>query len=122
MWGNGKDDSYVTTGSGGATTREISIERSTSGSTGFSFSNETELLVTAGCVKAGVGFGYNRSNEVSHSETEGFAVSASVPGLVVGDNNPSRTFFDWNLCWYEYRVGRQTFPVVNYVVKPMGFE
>lgn len=122
MWGNGKDDSYVTTGSGGATTREISIERSTSGSTGFSFSNETELLVTAGCVKAGVGFGYNRSNEVSHSETEGFAVSASVPGLVVGDNNPSRTFFDWNLCWYEYRVGRQTFPVVNYVVKPMSFE
>lgn len=67
MWGNGKDDSYVTTGSGGATTREISIERSTSGSTGFSFSNETELVVTAGCVKAGVGFGYNRSNEVSHS-------------------------------------------------------
>lgn len=122
MWGNGKDDSYVTTGSGGATTREISIERSTSGSTGFSFSNETELVVTAGCVKAGVGFGYNRSNEVSHSETEGFAVSASVPGLVVGDNNPSRTFFDWNLCWYEYRVGRQTFPVVNYVVKPMSFE
>ena len=122
MWGNGKDDSYVTTGSGGATTREISIEMSTSGSTGFSFSNETELVVTAGCVKAGVGFGYNRSNEVSHSETEGFAVSASVPGLVVGDNNPSRTFFDWNLCWYEYRVGRQTFPVVNYVVKPMSFE
>lgn len=67
MWGNGKDDSYVTTGSGGATTREISIEMSTSGSTGFSFSNETELVVTAGCVKAGVGFGYNRSNEVSHS-------------------------------------------------------
>lgn len=122
MWGNGKEDSYVTTGSGGATTREISIEKSSSGSTGFSFSNETELVVTAGCVKAGVGFGYNRSNEVSHSETEGFAVSASVPGLVVGDSNPSRTFFDWNLCWYEYSVGRQTFPVVNYVVKPVSFE
>ncbi len=122
MWGDGKEDSYVTTGSGGATTREISIENSSEESSGFSFSNETELVVSAGCVKAGVGFGYNRSNQVSHSETKGFAVSASVPGLVVGDSNPDRTFFDWNLCWYCYRAGGQTFPVVNYVVKPFGYE
>lgn len=122
MWGNGKEDSYVTTGSGGATTREIAIEKSSSTSTGFSFSTETELVVTAGCIKAGVGFGYNHSNTISHSETSGFAVSASVPGLVVGDTNPDRTFFDWNLCWYTGRAGGQYFPIVNYVVKPMSWE
>ncbi len=122
MWGNGDENSYVTTGSGGATTREISIEKSSSTSTGFSFSTETELVVTAGCLKAGVGFGYNRSNEISHTETEGFAVSASVPGLVVGDTNPDRTFFDWNLCWYNHSAGGQNFPVVNYVVRPMSFD
>ncbi len=122
MWGDGKADSYVSTGSGGATTREISIETSSSEETGFSFSNETELVVSAGCVKVGAGFGYNRSNRVSHSETKGFAVSASVPGLVVGDTNPNRKFFDWNLCWYCNSAGGQTFPVVNYVVKPFGFE
>lgn len=117
LWGNGKWDDFITTGSGGSTEREITLETSTAQSAGFSFSVENELVVTAGCVKAGVGFGYGNSNETTHEETSGFTVSGMVPGLKSGDRNPARPFFDWNLCWYKCKLAGQTFPVVNYVVK-----
>ena len=120
MWGNGREDDWVTTGSGGSVIREIALDETTSQTAGFSFGMETELVVTAGCVKAGVGFGYNNTNETTHTEGKGFAVSACVPGLASGDRNPSRTFFDWNLCWYRYTLDGQTFPVVNYIVRPRG--
>lgn len=117
LWGNGRWNDFVTTGSGGSVIREIALDNSTATSASFSFSVETELVVTAGCAKAGVGFGYGNSNETTHEESQGFTVSACVPGLAPGDRNPARSFFDWNLCWYKYRLNGQTFPVVNYVVK-----
>lgn len=117
LWGNGRWNDFVTTGSGGSVIREISLDQSTATSASFAFSVETELVVTAGCAKAGVGFGYGNSNETTHEESQGFTVSACVPGLAPGDRNPARSFFDWNLCWYKYRLNGQTFPVVNYVVK-----
>lgn len=83
----------------------------------FSFAVETELVLSVGCAKAGYGFCYNNTNETTHEESSGFSVSACVPALAPGDNNPNRTLFMWNLFWYKYRVGNQTFPVVNYVVK-----
>ena len=120
MWGNGKENDWVTTGSGGSVIREIALDETTSHTAGFTFGVETELVVTTGCVKAGAGFGYNDTNETTHSEGKGFAVSACVPGLASGDRNPARSFFDWNLCWYKYTLDGQTFPVVNYIVKPKG--
>lgn len=117
MWGKGRWNDFQTTGSGGSSIREIALDESTATTASFSFSVETELVVTAGCAKAGVGFGYGNSNETTHEESQGFTVSACVPGLAPGDRNPARSFFDWNLCWYKYRLNGQTFPVVNYVVK-----
>ncbi|MGM9711086.1 MAG: FISUMP domain-containing protein [Prevotella sp.] len=117
LWGNGQWDSWVTTGSGGSVIREISLDESTAESAAFTFSVETELVVTALGAKAGAGFGYGNTNETTHEESKGFTVSACVPGLAPGDQSPNRSFFDWNLCWYKYKLAGQTFPVVNYVVK-----
>lgn len=119
MWGNGKEDNWVTTGSGGSVIREITLDNQKSQSAGFTFGMETELVVTVGCVKAGAGFGYNNTNEITHSEGTGFVVAGCVPGLASGDRNPNRSYFDWNLCWYKYKIGNQVFPVVNYVVRPL---
>ena len=116
MWGNGRWDDWVTTGSGGSVIREISLDESTSESASFSFSVETELVGTVMGVKAGAGFGYGNTNETTHEEGQGFTVSACVPGLAPNDNS-GRTFFDWNMCWYKYTLNGQTFPVVNYIVK-----
>lgn len=117
LWGGGSKDKFVTTGSGGSVIREIALDKSTATSAAFSFSVETELVATALGVKAGAGFGYGNTNETTHEESQGFSVSACVPGLAPGDKNPNRSFFDWNLCWYKYKLAGQTFPVVNYVVK-----
>ena len=117
LWGNGRWNDFVTTGSGGSVIREIGLDTSTATSASFSFSLESELVMTVGCVKTGAGFGYGNTNETTHEEGEGFTVSACVPGLAPGDKNPNRMFFDWNLCWYKYQLNGQTFPVVNYVVK-----
>ena len=117
LWGNGRWNDFVTTGSGGSVIREIGLDTSTATSASFSFSLESELVMTVGCAKTGVGFGYGNTNETTHEEGEGFTVSACVPGLAPGDTNPNRKFFDWNLCWYKYQLNGQTFPVVNYVVK-----
>ena len=117
LWGNGQWNDFVTTGSGGSVIREIALDNSTATSAAFSFSVESELVVTALGVKAGAGFGYGNTNETTHEESQGFSVSACVPGLAPGDKSPNRSFFDWNLCWYKYKLAGQTFPVVNYVVK-----
>ncbi|MDY3671346.1 MAG: hypothetical protein SO050_09430 [Prevotella sp.] len=117
LWGGGSKDKFVTTGSGGSVIREIALDKSTATSAAFSFSVETELVATALGVKAGAGFGYGNTNETTHEESQGFSVSACVPGLAPGDKSPNRSFFDWNLCWYKYKLAGQTFPVVNYVVK-----
>ena len=117
LWGNGRWNDFVTTGSGGSVIREIALDNSTATSAAFSFSVESELVVQLGCAKTGVGFGYGNTNETTHEESEGFTVSACVPGLAPGDTNPNRKFFNWNLCWYKYSLNGQTFPVVNYVVK-----
>ena len=117
LWGNGQWNDFVTTGSGGSNIREIALDNSTATSAAFSFSVESELVVTAFCAKVGAGFGYGNTNETTHEESQGFSVSACVPGLAPGDKNPNRSFFDWNLCWYKYKLAGQTFPVVNYVVK-----
>ncbi|MGN0233959.1 MAG: hypothetical protein ACI4B5_06020, partial [Bacteroidaceae bacterium] len=117
LWGGGAKDKFVTTGSGGSVIREIALDNSTATSAAFSFSVETELVATALGVKAGAGFGYGNTNETTHEESQGFSVSACVPGLAPGDMNPNRSFFDWNLCWYKYKLAGQTFPVVNYVVR-----
>lgn len=45
-------------------------------------------------------------------------VAGCAPGLASGDRNPNRSYFDWNLCWYKYKIGNQVLPVVNYVVRP----
>ena len=116
MWGNGRWDDWVTTGSGGSVIREISLDESASESASFSFSVETELVGTVMGVKVGAGFGYGNTNETTHEEGQGFTVSACVPGLAPNDNS-GRTFFDWNMCWYKYTLNGQTFPVVNYIVK-----
>lgn len=117
LWGANKWDDFVTTGSGGSTIREISLDETSSKSQSFSFGVETELVTTIGCAKIGLGAGYGHSNETTHEESKGFTVSACVPGLAPGDHSSDRKFFDWNLCWYKYRLGGQTFPVVYYVVK-----
>ena len=117
MWGNGRWNDFQTTGSGGSSIREIALDESTATTASFSFSVETELVVTAGCAKAGYGFGYGNTNGTTHEESQGFTVTACVPGLAPGDRDPNRKFFDWNLCWYKYTLNGQTFPVVNYVVK-----
>lgn len=117
LWGNGQWNDFVTTGSGGSSIREIALDNSTATSAAFSFSVESELVVTAFCAKVGAGFGYGNTNETTHEESQGFSVSACVPGLAPGDKSPNRSFFDWNLCWYKYKLAGQTFPVVNYVVK-----
>lgn len=117
MWGNGRWNDFVTTGSGGSVIREIALDNSTATSAAFSFSVESELVLQVGCAKAGAGFGYGNTNETTHEEGTGFTVSACVPGLAPNDKSPNRSFFDWNLCWYKYKLAGQTFPVVNYVVK-----
>lgn len=117
LWGNGRWNDFVTTGSGGSTEREIGLDNSTATSAAFTFSVESELVMTVGCAKAGAGFGYGNTNETTHEESQGFTVSACVPGLAPGDTNSNRKFFDWNLCWYKYKLCGQTFPVINYVVK-----
>ena len=116
LWGNGKWDSWVTTGTGGSVIREIALDESSATSAAFTFSMESELVVSSLGVKAGAGFGYSNTNETTHEESSGFTVSACVPGLASGDNS-GRKFFDWNLCWYKYTLNGQTFPVVNYIVK-----
>ena len=116
LWGNGKWDSWVTTGTGGSVIREIALDESSATSAAFTFSMESELVVSSLGVKAGAGFGYSNTNETTHEESSGFTVSACVPGLAAGDNS-GRKFFDWNLCWYKYTMNGQTFPVVNYIVK-----
>lgn len=117
LWGANKWDDFVTTGSGGSTIREIQLDNSSSYSQRFSFNVDTELVTTIGCAKIGLGAGYGNTNTTTHEESQGFSVSACVPGLAPGDKNAARKFFDWNICWYKYTLGGQTFPVVNYIVK-----
>ena len=118
LWGENRWDDWMPIGSGGSVIRDITLTESMAKRASFSYSMETELVVSAGCAKAGVGFGYNNTNETTHEETTNFSVSGCVPGLAPGDNNPNRPYFQWNLCWYNYTLAGQTFPVVNYIVKP----
>ena len=118
LWGENRWDDWMPIGSGGSVIRDITLTESMAKRASFSYSMETELVVSAGCAKAGVGFGYNNTNETTHEETTNFSVSGCVPGLAPGDNNPNRPYFQWNLCWYKYTLAGQTFPVVNYIVKP----
>ena len=107
---------FVSIGSGTDVNRSITLTEETVSTAAFSFGMEMELVATVGTVKAGVGFGYNNTNSSSHKEGVGHSIAGNVSGLQrIGEYGLSD--FRWTVGWYQYRLGGQTFPVVNYVVK-----
>ncbi len=117
LWGapvNGEE--FIGVGTGGNANREITLTQSTSESAGFSIGVDIELVASTAGVKVGAGYGYNNSNTTTHTEGEGHTIGGTVAGLrKIGEGGLSD--FRWNVCWYTYRVGNQTFPVIYYVVK-----
>ena len=101
-------------GSGGDTDRRISVDKQMAESKSFDFEFETELVVSGFGIKVGGGFGFGGSNINTSVTGEGHTVSGVVPGLrSTGD----RENFFWDLVWFNYTIGGQTFPVVYYIVK-----
>ena len=111
------DETLEMVGTGGTTTRSISLATSDYDSNSVEVGVETELVATIMGVKAGVGFNYNHTNESTHTIGEEFAVSGTVPGLP-SLNDPKHPQFRWNLVWYYVQDGKEIYPVVNYCVRP----
>lgn len=108
-------EEFISTGSGTDVNRSITLDSETATTSGFTFKLETELVVTAGCVKVGAGYGHAETNLSTHTEGEGHSIAGHVlaPNSVF-DNVPQ---FRWNVCWFKHRSGKHEFPVVYYVVK-----
>ena len=104
-------------GTGGSTTRSISLATSDYDTKSVEVGVETELVATIMGVKAGVGFNYNHTDESTHTIGEEFTVSGTVPGLP-SLNDPKHPQFRWNLVWYYVQDGKEIYPVVNYSVRP----
>ena len=111
------DETLEMVGTGGTTTRSISLATSDYDSNSVEVGVETELVATIMGVKAGVGFNYNHTNESTHTIGKEFAVSGTVPGLP-SLNDPKHPQFRWNLVWYYVQDGKEIYPVVNYCVRP----
>jgi len=69
-------------------------------------------------LKAGVGFGYNHTNESSHTIGEEFAIEGTVPGLPSLSDDEHKQF-RWNIVWYYAKDAGGVYPVVNYIVTGM---
>ena len=108
-------DTYEMVGTGGSTTRSISLETSDSKTTSVEIGVEMELVATVNGVKAGVGFNYNHTNENTHTIGKEFAVSGTVPGLP-SLNDPEHPQFNWNIVWFYVKDEGGVYPVVNYAV------
>ncbi|MGC3977521.1 MAG: VCBS repeat-containing protein [Paludibacteraceae bacterium] len=107
---------FVSVGSGTDVNRSITLDETTTQTAGFNFNLDMELVGTLAGVKLGAGYGHGESNESSHIEGKGHSISGHVSGLKsIGDSGLKD--YRWTVCWYKYKVGNQTFPVVNYVVK-----
>ncbi len=117
LWGAPvSGEEFIGVGTGGCVSREISLDESTAESAGFSTGIEIELVSTFANVKLGAGYGYNNSNTTTHTEGKGHTIGGTVAGLrKIGEGGLSD--FRWNVCWYKYTIGGQTFPVIYYVVK-----
>lgn len=114
--GNVGGDEFIGTGSGGTLNRKVELDSQTAKASGFTFDMSAELVATAMGVKVGAGYGYNNSNNTTHTEGEGHSISGNVAGLrQIGEAGLAD--FRWNVCWYQYEVDGQRFPVVYYVVK-----
>ncbi len=115
----GKDandgETYEMAGTGGFTTRSISLATSDSNTKTVKVGVETELVATIMGVKAGVGFSYNNTNETTHTIGKEFIVSGSVPGLP-SLKDPKYPQFNWNIVWYYVKDEGGIYPVVNYAV------
>lgn len=108
---------FVSVGSGTDVNRSITLDEETVQTSAFSFGMEMELVATVGTVKAGAGFGYNNTNASSHTEGKGHSIAGHVSGLQsIGDSGLAD--YRWTVCWYKYKLGGQTFPVIQYVVQP----
>lgn len=119
MWGRDANNNtaVVSCGTGGFTTRTISMQKDTTKANSETYGFELELVTIWGVgVKAGAGFGYDHTNETSHTVSETHEVSAQVSG-VESANDPEHPLFRWNFVWYKECLEGQEFPVITYMVK-----
>lgn len=118
MWCHGFEDNdgLAEVGSGGKTTRTIKLEEATGTGSSSTYGFEVELVATVGSVKAGAGFGYGNTNENNHTVASSHEVSATVSGIKDYLTDVDK-IFTWNLCWFDYELNKQKFPVLHYIVK-----
>lgn len=118
MWCRGFEDKegLAEVGSGGKTTRTIKLEEASGTGSSSTYGFEVELVATVGSVKAGAGFGYGNTNENNHTVASSHEVSATVSGIKDYLNDVDK-IFTWNLCWFDYELNKQKFPVLHYIVK-----
>lgn len=117
LWAHGYNDqeTLAEIGSGGKTIRTISLSTAETDVASNTYGFETEIVTTVADVKLGTGFGYNHTNENSHTVAKTHEVSATVSGRKsLSDNDKN---FAWNLCWFDYELNKQKFPVLHYIVK-----
>lgn len=117
LWarGGGGEEGCANIGTGGSTTRTMTLANAAGHSVTASFGYEVELVATMASVKGGVGAGYNHTNEFTHTVTDTHEVTATVTNL--HDFNDPSKIYEWNLCWFDYEMEKQQFPVLHYVVK-----
>ena len=108
-------NTYEMVGTGGSTTRTLSLQRDTTSTSTVEIGNEIELVATVGGVKAGLGFNYNHTDESSHVFGEEFTVAGTVPGLP-SLNDPEHPQFNWNIFWFYVKDEGGVYPVINYAV------
>ena len=110
------NESFEMVGTGGSSTRSLSLSRDSTSNTTVELGIETELVATVGGVKAGVGFNYNHTDESVHEFGENFTVAGTVPGLPSA-NDPEHPQFVWNIYWYYVNDEGGVYPVINYAVR-----
>jgi hypothetical protein len=108
-------NTFEMVGTGGSTTRSISLASSTSSTTTVEVGVETELVATIMGVKAGVGFNYNHTDESTHTIGQELMVEGTVPGLP-SLNDPKHPQFNWNIVWFYVNDEGGVYPVINYEV------
>ena len=110
------NESFEMVGTGGSSTRSLSLSRDSTSNTTVELGIETELVATVGGVKAGIGFNYNHTDESVHEFGENFTVAGTVPGLPSA-NDPEHPQFVWNIYWYYVNDEGGVYPVINYAVR-----
>lgn len=117
LWahGNNNSETLAEVGSGGKTTRTISLSSAETDVASNTYGFETEIVTTVADIKVGAGFGYNHTNENSHTVSNTHEVSATVSGRKTTSDSDKN--FSWNLCWFDYELNKQKFPVLHYIVK-----